>query len=109
MYAAPPSPSAWMRIIFAPPGFFVNDPLVTIQVNGWTAYAGSFVSGLDVRFPVVPGPLTVKTRIEVLGIGREKVYPAMAVHGHALDLVLEYSRMWGNFTSTPKQRQVALG
>ena len=98
-----------MRIIFPPPGFFVNDPLCTIHVNGWCAYSGSFVSGIDVRFPVVPGPLTIKTRIEVLGIGREKVYAAMAVHGHALELVLDYSRMWGNFTGDPKQRQVPLG
>jgi hypothetical protein len=98
-----------MRIVFPPPGFFVNDPRVTIHVNGWCAYAGGFASGIDVKFPVVPGALTVTTRIEVLGIGREKVYSTMAVHGHALELMLEYSRMWGNFTGTPKQRQVPLG
>jgi hypothetical protein len=98
-----------MRIVFPPPGFFLNDPRVTIHVNGWCAYAGGFVSGIDVKFPVVPGPLTVTTRIEVLGMGREKVYSAMAVHGHALELMLEYSRMWGNFTGTPKQRHVPLG
>jgi hypothetical protein len=103
------APAAWMRIVFAPPGFFLNDPLLTIHVNGWQAYAGSFARGLDVRFPVVPGPLAVRTRIEVLGIGRDKTYAAMAVHGHALEMVLEYSRLWGNFTSVPQQRQVPLG
>ena len=56
-----------MRIIFPPPGFFVNDPLCTIHVNGWCAYSGSFVSGLDVRFPVVLGPITVKTRSRRVG------------------------------------------
>jgi hypothetical protein len=55
------------------------------------------------------GPLTVKTRIEVLGMGREKVYSAKAVHGHALEATLAYSRMWGNFTSDLEQRQVPLG
>lgn len=104
-----PAPSAWMRISFPPPGFFVNDPTVTIHVNGWCAYAGSFRSGFDMRFPVVPGPLTVATRIDVLGIGRNKTYNVMAKHGHAVEVTLDYSRMWGNFTGSPAVRHVALG
>ena len=102
------SPSAWMRISFASPGFFVNDPTLTIHVNGWCAYAGSFRSGFDVRFPVVPGPLAIMTRIDVLGMGRTKTYNVIATHGHAVEVVLDYSRLWGNFTGTPAVRQVPL-
>lgn len=97
-----------MRISFPPPGFFVNDPHVTIHVNGWCAYTGSFRSGFDVRFPVVPGLLTVTTRIDVLGIGRNKVYSITAAHGQAVEVALEYSRMWGNFTGAPAVRHVPL-
>ena len=97
-----------MRIIFPPPGFFVNDPRLTIHVNGWCAYAGSFRTGLDVGFPAVPGALTIVTRIDVLGLGREKVYSLLATERRALELTLEYSRFWGNFAASPRVRFVPL-
>ncbi len=70
MYGStPPPPSQRLDAHHLPaPRFIVNDPLCTIHVNGWCAYSGSFVSGLDVRFPVVPVPLTVKTRSRRVGL-----------------------------------------
>jgi hypothetical protein len=105
---APPG-TAWMRIAFPAPGIFVNDPRLTVLVNGWCAYDGSFKNGFDVRFPVTPGPHLIVTRINILGMGREKHYTVMATHGHATEVWLDYSRFWGNFTGSPRLASVALG
>jgi hypothetical protein len=98
-----------MRITFPPPGFFINDPRLTVLVNGWSAHDGSFKSGFDVRFPVIPGYLTVQTRIAVLGMGRERAYQMLVNPGWGLELRLDYSRFTGNFAELPAVRQVPPG
>ena len=104
----PAAPSAWMRIVFPSPGFFINDPRLTVLVNGWCAYDASFKSGFDVRFPVVPGPHLVMTRLDAL-VSREKRYSVVATHGYAVEVWLEYSRFWGNLTDAPRIVHVPLG
>jgi hypothetical protein len=104
----PEAPSAWMRIVFPSPGFFLNDPRVIVHVNGWCAYHGSFKSGFDVRFPVVPGPHLVVVTLDTL-VRREERYTVPAYAGHAVEVWLDYSRMWGSFTGTPRIGHVPLG
>ena len=106
MHGAPPS--AWMRIAFPSPGFFLNDPRVVVHVNGWCAYHGSFKSGFDVRFPVVPGPHLVIAALEGI-VRREKRYSIVAAPGYAVEVWLDYSRTWGNFTDPPRVASVPLG
>jgi hypothetical protein len=96
-----------MRIVFPSPGFFINDPRLTVLVNGWCAYDASFKSGFDVRFPVTPGPYLIVTRINAL-VSREKRYTVIAHEAHAVEIWLEYSRFWGNLTGTPRIVQVPL-
>ncbi len=104
IHAAP----AWMRVAFPSPGFFLNDPRVLVHVNGWCAYAGGFKSGFDLRFPVVPGPYLVVATLDAL-VRREKRYSVTATAGCAVEVWLEYSRMWGTFTDTPRIGYVPLG
>jgi hypothetical protein len=106
MHSAPPA--AWMRIALPSPGFFLNDPRISITVNGWTAYAGSFRSGFDVRFPVVPGPYLIIATLHAI-VTRDKRYSVTAAPGHAVEVWLDYSRIWGNFTDAPRIAYVPLG
>jgi hypothetical protein len=99
---------AWMRIVFPAPGFFINDPRLTVLVNGWCAYDASFKSGFDVRFPVVPGPCLVMTRLDAGLVAREKRYNVVAQHGYAVEVWLEYSRFWGNLSDAPRIAYVPL-
>jgi hypothetical protein len=108
MMQPPPAPAAWMRIVFPPPGFFLNDPRFTVLVNGWCAYDAGFKSGFDVRFPVVPGPCLVQTRLDIGLISREKSYSVIASEGYAIEVFLEYSRFWGNLTDSPRIGYVPL-
>lgn len=97
-----------MRIVFPGPGFFLNDPRVIVHVNGWCAYHGGFLSGFDVRFPVVPGPHLVIATLDAL-VRREKRYTVPAYAGYAVEVFLEYSRWWGTFTDAPRMVQVPVG
>jgi len=97
-----------MRIALPPPGFFLNDPHITVTVNHWPAYAGGFRSGFDVRFPVVPGPYLVIATLHAV-VTREKRYPVTAAAGYAVEVWLDYSRTWGNFTGTPRIVHLPLG
>jgi hypothetical protein len=91
-----------MRIAFPRPGFFLVDVHVTVHVNGWCAYDGGFVQGFDVRFPVHPGHCAIVTRIDAGIVTRSREYAVEARAGHAVEVHLGYSRMWGNFTSSPR-------
>jgi hypothetical protein len=102
------APAAWMRIAFPKPGFFLVDVRVTVHVNGWRAYDGGFLQGFDVRFPVVPGPCAIATRIDAGLVARSRQYDVEARAGHAIEVWLDYSRLWGNFTDTPRLAWVPL-
>jgi hypothetical protein len=99
-------PGAWMRIVFPSPGFFLNDPRLTVHVNGWCAYDGSFKTGFDVRFPVAPAHYLLIAQLHTL-VPREKRFPVVAHPGHAVEVWLEYSRFWGNLAD-PRIAQVPL-
>ena len=81
---------------------------MTVTVNQWPAYVGSFRSGFDVRFPVVPGAYLVIAALHGV-VTREKRYTVHATAGYAVEVWLEHSRTWGNFTSSPRIVHVPLG
>ncbi len=70
---------------------------------------GGFLQGFDVRFPVHPGRCTVDVRLEMGPIARTRQYALDAAAGEALEVRLEYSRMWGNFTASPRIDRVRIG
>jgi hypothetical protein len=98
-----------MRIVFPKPGFFLTDVHVTVHVNGWCAYDGGFLQGFDVRFPVYPGPCAIAVRLDAGFVTRNRQYAVEARAGHAVEVWLDYSRFWGNFTSQPRVQLVPLG
>jgi hypothetical protein len=98
-----------MRIALARPGFFLVDVRVAVHVNGWCAYEGGFLEGFDVRFPVHPGPCAIATRLDLGIASRSKQYCVEARAGHGVEVWLEYSRFWGNFTGSPRVAYLPVG
>ena len=96
--ALPPN----LRITIPPPGFFIVDVRLVIAIDGYPVYDGSFKHGVDLAFPVAPGRHQITVQIDMGGISRNRAYPIDVVPGRGYSLLLEYSRLWGNFASKPK-------
>ena len=96
-YAPPPN----LRITFAKPGFFLVDVRLVVTIDGYPAHDGSFKQGLDRAFSVFPGHHQIAIMIDMGGISRNRVYPITIMANRRYSLILEYSRLWGNFASTP--------
>ncbi|MDB5218803.1 MAG: hypothetical protein JWO86_6730 [Myxococcaceae bacterium] len=101
MNQAPPPPPN-LRITFPPPGFFLVDARLIVTIDGHPAHDGSFKQGLDRVFFVYPGHHQITVFIDMGGISRNRVYPITLSPNRGYSLILEYSRFWGNFASTPK-------
>lgn len=91
-----------LRIAFAPPGFFLNDAGLSITLDGYTVYSGSFTRGFELMFPVAPGVHLVTTCIDIGLVRRTREYHVPVTAGRAFSVVLDYSRFWGNFTKKPQ-------
>lgn len=50
-----------LRVSFAAPGFFINDPRVEVRLGDRVLYDGSFTNGFDVSIDVSPGRHTLET------------------------------------------------
>lgn len=91
-----------LRVHFDSPGFFLNDPRVTVRVGDRTIYDGSFKSGFDVSVEL-PGRHVLETAIDVAGLSRkQKIELPLDNTGGYRDVPevhakLSYSRFWGNF------------
>jgi hypothetical protein len=51
---------------------------------------------------VAPGYHQLTVHIAMSGITRNRVYPINVAPGRTYSVLLEYSRLWGNFASSPK-------
>ena len=100
MNTAPPPPN--LRITFPPPGFFLVDARLVVTIDGYPAHDGSFKQGMDRVFSVAPGYHQITVHIDMGGISRNRVYPIVLSANRGTSLILEYSRLWGNFAKTPK-------
>jgi hypothetical protein len=101
--------SAYLRILFEKPGFFVGDVPLTVTFDGQIVHQGGFMGGFDRTEQVPAGPHVITTRIELGPIARTKEY-RFTLDGPAdyrtgpdrYEARLVYSRFWGNFTGKLK-------
>lgn len=87
---------AVMRIVFPPPGLFITDTRMTLQLDGQPVYDGSFKSGMDVSVEVTPGPHRLESRLELGALARTRAWD-VAVDAEQVTVQIAYSRLWGNF------------
>lgn len=93
-----------LRVLFDPPGFFVNDPRLVLRVDDRTIYDGSFKSGLDVSVEVPATDHVLETAIAVGPVQRKQKIPLRVGPDAGFRDVSEvhakisYSRFWGNFS-----------
>jgi hypothetical protein len=95
-----------LRIAFPPPGAFLNDPRLTVTLDGLLVYDGSFTSGFVREGAVGPGPHAIDVRLETPLFQRAKRYTftlATPPGGYrdapeTWEVTLSYSRFWGNFS-----------
>ena len=80
---------------------FGVDARLVVTIDGYPAHDGSFKEGMDRVFWVAPGHHQITVHIDMGGISRNRVYPIALSPNHGYSLVLEYSRLWGNFAKTP--------
>jgi hypothetical protein len=92
---------SYLRIIFPKPGFFINDPRVLVTINGRPMVEQSFLQGFDWWTPMQPGFHYVEVGIVAI-VTRSRTYNIEVRPSHSTEVLLEYSRMWGNFGSAPK-------
>lgn len=92
-----------LRVIFPQPGFFIGDTRLSLAVNGYRVLETSFMGGLDWWAEMPPGWHAVETTIAApLGFARKKMYRLEVRPELVTIAVLDYSRMWGNMTDSPK-------
>jgi hypothetical protein len=97
-----------LRVHFDPPGFFLNDPRLSVRLADRTLYEGSFKSGFDVSVDVPAGRHVLETAIHApMGAGKrtQRIELGLCPEGGYRDVArvhakLTYSRMWGNFDKT---------
>lgn len=93
---APPPCHVTFR--FPPPGFFLNSPSVRLVLDDqWLIFRGSFVDGFHFAVPVAAGQHRLSIVLETGVFDRTKHHWLALQPGVAYDVLLEYSRFWGNF------------
>lgn len=68
-----------------------------LVLDGAVVYSGSFRAGFDVLFPVAPGDHALATAIEMGIVARRRVYNVNVPAGQTAEMLIAYSRLWGNF------------
>ena len=93
---------SYVRVIFPPPGFFLNEPRVRIDVDGYPMAQLGFQSGFDWWTPIQPGWHRVTVTLVTPLLNRSQTYTVEVRPSCSTEIVIDYSRMWGNFTGSPK-------
>lgn len=78
---------------FAKPGFFLTDIRVVLLLDGAPVYDGGFLAGIDVMAEAAPGPHRLESVIDLGFVKRRQSWDVVAPAA----VVIEYSRLWGNF------------
>jgi len=92
-----------LRVHFDAPGFFLNDPRVSLRIGERVLYYGSFKSGFDVSIELQPGQHTLRTAIGIGALERKQEIALPLGEGGGYRGVpevharLTYSRIFGNF------------
>jgi len=90
-----------IHVSFPRPGFFMGDARVVLLLDGATVHEGSFKAGIDITIPAALGRHCLESVIE-LGIARRRRSWELVASSPGCDVVLEYSRFWGNFSKTAR-------
>lgn len=96
-----------IHILFFKPRFFLADVQLVLLLDGATIYAGSFIAGVDMTSPAAPGQHRLESRLELPFMTRRRSWD-IAVSPSGCEVVLEYSRFWGNFTKRVRTATLAL-
>ena len=91
-----------LTLSFPKPGFFINDPRLTVWFNGHPVYDGSFLAGFETTFEVLPGTHSIVVQITTGLIDRRKQYSVPVAQANGYLVQLSYSRFWGNFSGAPR-------
>lgn len=98
------------------PGFFLNDPRLVVRFDEQVVHDGSFKGGVRAPVEVEPGQHMIETAIYVGSLPRTKRIPVWLDadlgsgeyrEAAGVEVVLSYSRLWGNFASKAQLRPVA--
>lgn len=101
-----------LQVRFDDPGFFVNDPRITVRVDGQLIHDGSFRGGFVASAPIETTQPIIETTIEIGPLSRSKRIAVQleVPRGEQGEVVwearLKYSRFWGNFSSRVDIRRV---
>ncbi len=85
-----------LHVSFPAPRFFLGDVRVLLLLDGAAIHDGGFKAGIDVTVPVAPGQHRLESAL-VFGSMRRRRGWDVAVPPSGCDVILEYSRFWGNF------------
>ena len=85
-----------IHISFPSQRFFAVDVQVVLLLDGTIIYQGGFKAGIDVTIPSAPGPHRLESVIG-LGIAKRRRAWDIKIPPSGCDVVLAYSRFWGNF------------
>ncbi len=83
---------------------FIADTRLEVLLDQSVVHDGSFASGFRASLSVPPGPHVIETRIHVGVVSRRRRYefelPVVGLRDSASswNALLDYSRLWGNFT-----------
>ena len=96
--------STTLRVVFERPGWFTNDPRVTVMLDERALHEGSFLSGFDTTVEIACGAHVLSTAIHLGALRRTREYAfVLADESGYRDRParhvarLAYSRFWGNF------------
>lgn len=93
-----------IRVRFEAPAEVTVDTRLEVRLDGRALYIGRFLAGFDAHSSVAPGEHVLTTAIHVGALTRSRRYAFTAGGGALrevatrLEVVLRYSRMWGNFS-----------
>jgi len=93
---------SYLRIIFPSPGFFMNEPNVRVDVDGHPMAQLPFRAGFDWWTPLAPGWHRVTLTLVTPLLNRAQTYTIEVRPSQSTEVLVDYSRMWGNFTGSPK-------
>jgi hypothetical protein len=97
-----PSMDSRVHVVFSKPGFMWNNPRLIVRLDSADVYDSKFKLGVDVTQEAAAGSHNVSTRIEFMGVSRNREYAVTVAPDTDLTVTLRYSRLWGNFSRRPE-------
>jgi hypothetical protein len=97
-----------IHVSFPRPRYLVGDARVVLLLDGASFYEGGFKAGIDVTTAAAPGSHRLESVID-LGIAKRRRSWEVAVSASGCDVILSYSRFWGNFAKSVRSSSPTAG